>query len=137
MSDDNITITASQFNWSDDTNMNSGFTAQEITSIDLSSAMSSDTITISGIGATGSINTIGPLYSSGPQGAVLGSSLGSSITLTDPYAEMEERLARLEKIIAEEEEVRKRCEAVNNAYNEYRLLLVLAKKNKGDILTED
>lgn len=134
MSDNNITINAAQYsyNWSDDT-MNTGFTAQEITSIDLSSAMSSDTITISGLNGTSGI-TVGNISagSIGPIGQQT-----STISFTDPYAEMEERLARLEKIIAEEEEVRSRCEAVNNAYNEYRLLLVLAKQNKGDLLTED
>lgn len=135
MSDDNITITASTFNWSDDTNMGTGVIAQEITSIDLSTAISTDTITISGFNGTSnsSFGAIPP--ASGVIGAV--GAQGSTITFTDPYAEMEERLARLEKIIAEEEEVRKRCEAVNNAYNEYRLLLVLAKKNKGDLLTEE
>lgn len=134
MSDNNITINAAQYNynWSDDT-MTTGFTAQEITSIDLSSALSSDTITISGLNGTSGI-TVGNISagSIGPIGQQT-----STISFTDPYAEMEERLARLEKIIAEEEEVRSRCEAVNNAYNEYRLLLVLAKQNKGDLLTED
>lgn len=134
MSDNNITINAAQYSWSDDT-MNTGFTAQEITSIDLSSALSSDTITISGLNGTSGI-TVGNI-SAGSIGPIGIGQQTSTISFTDPYAEMEERLARLEKIIAEEEEVRSRCEAVNNAYNEYRLLLVLAKQNKGDLLTED
>jgi hypothetical protein len=50
---------------------------------------------------------------------------------------MEERLAKLEKIIAEEEEVRRTHPAVKMAYDEYRLLYILAKKNPGDYLTEE
>jgi hypothetical protein len=135
MSDDNITITASPYIWSDDTNMGTGVIAEEITSIDLSAAMSASTITISGLNGT-SASSIG-VMSGAVTGPLMGGSIGSGITLVDPIEVLEERLAKLEKIIAEEEEVRKRCEAVNNAYNEYRLLLVLAKKNKGDLLTEE
>lgn len=54
---------------------------------------------------------------------------GSSITLTDPYEEMEKRLAKLEQIIAEEAEIRASHPAVKMAYDEYRLLLVLANRN--------
>lgn len=54
---------------------------------------------------------------------------GNSITITDPYEEMEKRLAKLEQIIAEEAEVRASHPAVKMAYDEYRLLLVLANRN--------
>jgi hypothetical protein len=54
---------------------------------------------------------------------------GSSITITDPYEEMEKRLAKLEQIIAEEAEIRASHPAVKMAYDEYRLLLVLANRN--------
>jgi hypothetical protein len=47
-----------------------------------------------------------------------------------------ERLSKLEKIIAEEEEVRRTHPAVKMAYDEYRLLYILAKKNPGDRLTD-
>jgi hypothetical protein len=43
----------------------------------------------------------------------------------------------LEKIIAEEDEVRKSHPAVQMAYDEYRLLYILAKKNTGDLLTDE
>ena len=54
---------------------------------------------------------------------------GNSITLTDPYEEMEKRLAKLEQLIAEEAEIRASHPAVKMAYDEYRLLLVLANRN--------
>jgi hypothetical protein len=62
---------------------------------------------------------------------------GGSYTISTPYDDMEERLAKLEKIIAEEEEVRRTHPAVKMAYDEYRLLYILAKKNPGDYLTEE
>ena len=58
-------------------------------------------------------------------------------TISTPYDDMETRLARLEKIIAEEDEVRKNHPAVQMAYDEYRLLYILAKKNAGDRLTDE
>ena len=60
-----------------------------------------------------------------------------SYTISSPYDDMEIRLARLEKIIAEEDEVRKNHPAVQMAYDEYRLLYILAKKNPGDYLTNE
>jgi hypothetical protein len=59
-------------------------------------------------------------------------SSGSSITITDPYEEMEKRLAKLEQIIAEEAEIRASHPAVKMAYDEYRLLLVLANRHLTD-----
>jgi hypothetical protein len=58
-------------------------------------------------------------------------------TISTPYDDMETRLAKLEKIIAEEDEVRKNHPAVQMAYDEYRLLYILAKKNTGDYLTDE
>ena len=58
-------------------------------------------------------------------------------TISTPYDDMETRLSRLEKIIAEEDEVRKNHPAVQMAYDEYRLLYILAKKNAGDYLTDE
>ena len=60
----------------------------------------------------------------------------SGYTISTPYDDMEQRLTRLEKIIAEEEEVRRTHPAVQMAYDEYRLLYILAKKNPGDLLTD-
>ena len=54
---------------------------------------------------------------------------GNSITINDPYEEMEKRLAKLEQLIAEEAEIRASHPAVKMAYDEYRLLLVLANRN--------
>jgi phosphotransferase system HPr-like phosphotransfer protein len=62
---------------------------------------------------------------------------GGSYTISTSYDDMKERLAKLEKIIAEEEEVRRTHPAVQMAYDEYRLLYILAKKNPGDYLTEE
>jgi hypothetical protein len=119
--DDTITIdlgdiTPVEYSFTD-SGMSVGFTAQEIT------AFPGTTVTINSgvnVAAAGQIS-----------GAV-----GSSYTISTPWEELEERLIRLEKLIAEEEEVRRTHPAVNQAYNEYRLLYVLAKKNPGDLLTD-
>ena len=82
-------------------------------------AMSGTTVSVSGtVGAVGS--------------ASYNWANGNSITITDPYEEMEKRLAKLEKIIAEEAEIRASHPAVKMAYDEYRLLLVLANRNLTD-----
>ena len=105
-----------EFTWNE-SDMSTGFIAQEI-----STMASANTITLgSGI----SITTTGIASS------------GGSYTISTPYDDMETRLARLEKIIAEEEEVRKNHPAVQMAYDEYRLLYILSKKNAGDLLTDD
>ena len=84
---------------------------------------------------------------SGPNTVTLGSGIsignlqiGASnpgYTISTPYDDIETRLAKLEKIIAEEDEVRKNHPAVQMAYDEYRLLYILAKKNAGDCLTDE
>jgi hypothetical protein len=121
MSNDTITIDLSsiepvEFSWNE-SDMSTGFIAQDVstaytTMISGSSITSPSTITING--STG-------------QGGY---------TISTPYDDMEARLARLEKIIAEEEEVRRTHPAVQMAYDEYRLLYILAKKNAGDLLTD-
>ena len=121
---DTITIDLSdvepvEFSWNE-SDMSTGFTAQEVgtaynNTITLGSGIS---ITATGI-ATGSTYTIAPQFS------------------TSSYDDMEERLSKLEKIIAEEEEVRRTHPAVKMAYDEYRLLYILAKKNPGDLLTDE
>ena len=119
MSDDTITIDLSSIEpvsmtWNE-SDMSTGFIAQEVGTSYTNMAMPSiSTITING------------------------SSIGSSgYTISTPYDDMETRLARLEKIIAEEDEVRKSHPAVQMAYDEYRLLYILAKKNTGDLLTDE
>ena len=118
MSNDTTTIdlgsiTPVEFSWNE-SDMSAGVIAQEVGTAYTTMAMPSiSTITING------------------------SSIGNSgYTISTPYDDMETRLARLEKIIAEEEEVRRTHPAVQMAYDEYRLLYILAKKNPGDLLTE-
>ena len=119
MNDDTITIDLgsikpTEFSWNE-SDMSTGIIAQEVgtmafpNTVTLSSGVS---ITTTGLAASG------------------------SYTISTPYDDMEQRLTRLEKIIAEEEEVRKNHPAVQMAYDEYRLLYILAKKNPGDLLTE-
>jgi len=116
--DDTITIDLSEekpveFSWNE-SDMSTGFIAQEITPFP---------------GTTVTLN-------SGVSITHTGLAAGSNYTISTPYDDMEQRLARLEKIIAEEEEVRRTHPAVQMAYDEYRLLYILAKKNPGDLLTE-
>ena len=127
-----INIEPVEFQWSSDScNMETGFIATEISTIN-----SIDTITLNGTGAIGSNSVF--TTTAGANGTSWSNvASGSTITLSDPYEVYEERLAKLEKIIAEEEEVRKNHPAVQQAYDEYRLLYVLAKKNSGDLLTDE
>lgn len=107
-------ITPVEFSFTD-TGMSTGFIAEEV------AVVIPNTVTLtSGISIT--TNSIAN---------------GGSYTISTPYDDMEERLAKLEKIIAEEEEVRRTHPAVKMAYDEYRLLYILAKKNPGDYLTEE
>jgi hypothetical protein len=118
--DDTITIdlsdvTPMEFSWNE-SDMTTGFIAQEVATI-----ASTNTVTLgSGISIT---NT--GFAASNP-----------GYTISTPYDDMEQRLSKLEKIIAEEDEVRKSHPAVQMAYDEYRLLYILAKKNSGDLLTD-
>jgi hypothetical protein len=124
MNDDTITIDLSdvkpvEFSWNEN-NMNIAMQASSISGPD--ATMSPSTITLnSGISiANIQIGASNPGY-----------------TISTPYDDMETRLAKLEKIIAEEDEVRKNHPAVQMAYDEYRLLYILAKKNAGDYLTDE
>lgn len=116
-------IESSEFHWKD-ADMTTGVIAQEI------GTAFPDIVTLSNPGAMGAINTGISITTNSTIG-------GGSYTISTPYEEMEERLARLEKIIAEEEEVRRNHPAVKMAYDEYRLLYILSKKNPGDHLTEE
>lgn len=122
MSDDTITIDLSSIEpvsatWSE-SDMTTGFIAQDVSTY--TTMNSGSTI----LGNNHSTVTIGPIGSSG-------------YTISTPYDDMETRLSRLEKIIAEEDEIRKNHPAVQMAYDEYRLLYILAKKNAGDRLTDE
>ena len=124
MSNDTITIDLSdvkpvEFSW-DGNDTETGFLAQDVSTYTTMNSSSSSTI----LGNNPTTITIGPIVSNG------------GYTISTPYDDMETRLARLEKIIAEEDEVRKNHPAVQMAYDEYRLLYILAKKNPGDLLTE-
>lgn len=124
--DDTITIDLAsvepvEFSWSEN-DMSVGFSAQEI-----------GTAYTTVQGATGSTITL----NSGISITTNSTMSGGSYTISTPYDDMEERLSKLEKIIAEEEEVRRTHPAVKMAYDEYRLLYILAKKNPGDHLTEE
>jgi len=113
-------VKATEFVW-DESDMSAGFIAQEVGTAYSTTISSPNTVTLgSGI----SITTTGLAAAAG------------SYTISTPYDDMEQRLERLEKIIAEEEEVRRTHPAVQMAYDEYRLLYILAKKNPGDLLTE-
>jgi hypothetical protein len=114
-----------------------GIVAQEINTIDLSdtSLNFSDSITFAPSGA------ISGTYISN-QGIT-----GSTITLSgiDDFApvtradhnELIERINKLEAALTEEAELRAKHPAVKTAYDEYRLLLVLAKQHTPDILTDE
>lgn len=123
MSDDTITIDLSSiepvsFSWNE-TDMSTGFIAQEV------GTAFPNTVTLnSGVSIT-------------TTGLAAGSISNSGYTISTPYDDMEQRLTRLEKIIAEEDEVRRTHPAVQMAYDEYRLLYILAKKNTGDLLTDE
>ena len=125
MSNDTITIDLSSIEpvsatWNE-SDMTTGFIAQDVSTYTTMNS-SPSTITLnSGISiANLQIGSSNPGY-----------------TISTPYDDMETRLARLEKIIAEEDEVRKNHPAVQMSYDEYRLLYILAKKNTGDRLTDE
>ena len=131
--DDSITIDLSsiepiEFSWNE-TDMNTGFIAHEVGTTSSSIAMQASSLT----GPSISTVTLG----SGISITNTGIAASGSYTISTPYDDMEERLSRLEKIIAAEEEVRRTHPAVKMAYDEYRLLYILAKKNPGDRLTEE
>jgi hypothetical protein len=101
--------------------MSTGFIAQDVSTYTTMNPSSSTVTLNSGI----SITTAGLAAS------------GGSYTISTPFDDIVDRLSRLEKIIAEEEEVRRTHPAVQMAYDEYRLLYILAKKNPGDRLTDE
>lgn len=99
-----------------------GVIAQEIDDV-MSTGYFIDTGTMAGttVSVTGTVSSVNNNWAN-----------GNSITLTDPYEEMEKRLAKLEQLVAAEAEIRASHPAVKMAYDEYRLLLVLANRNLTD-----
>jgi len=114
-------ITSTEFSWSE-SDMTTGFIAQEVGTTYSTIITAPSTVTL---GSGVSIKNL-QIGASNP-----------GYTISSPYDDMEQRLARLEKIIAEEEEVRRNHPAVQMAYDEYRLLYILSKKNAGDHLTDE
>jgi tryptophanyl-tRNA synthetase len=123
MSEDEF-IAASWF--SGESNNSPGFTAQEIDSSIIS-------ITSTGLSSTATIPVASLTSAAGINGTWQTSTsninITSGISFTDPYEEIEKRLKSLEDTIAEEKQIRDNHPAVKNAYDEYRLLLVLAKSH--------
>lgn len=124
MSDELSTVTINldniepvEFSWNE-SDMSAGFMAQELTTI--MPTVQSNSITSP---HAGTITITGAIGSSG------------GYTISSPYEDMENRLAKLEKIIADEAEVRRTHPAVQTAYDHYRLLLVLAGKVSPEDLT--
>lgn len=123
MSNDTITIDLSsiesvEYAWNE-SDMSTGFIAQDVSTMASSTAYTTLNTTSANTITLGNISTSG------------------SYTISTPYDDIVDRLSRLEQIIAEEEEVRRTHPAVQMAYDEYRLLYILAKKNPGDDLTEE
>lgn len=59
-----------------------------------------------------------------------------NVTKTE-HKELMDRVAKLEAVMTEEAELRSRHPALKMAYEEYRLLLVLAKQHTPDCLTDE
>jgi hypothetical protein len=109
MNDDTITLDSIPFAWIG-TSASTGFTAQEVSTVSLAST----------VAFTATNNTV----------------ITGSYTMSTPYEGLEIRLAKVEKIIAEEEEIRRSHPAVKMAYDEYRLLMILSKGKSPDPLPE-
>jgi len=108
-----------EFSWNE-TDMSVGFSAQEVSTAYVNINSNPNTVTLnSGVSITHT-----------------GLAANTGYSISTSYDDLAERLAKLEKIIAEEEEVRRTHPAVKMAYDEYRLLYILAKKNPGDRLTD-
>lgn len=102
-----------QYQWSSDATMISG--TEFISSI--------DTITIAGAAAQ-PIISIGDDYFAIPVNQ-------------SQISEIDSRLAKLEAAMLEEQELRNQHPALKQAYDEYRLLLVLAKSHSNPNLTDN
>jgi len=119
MDKDIITITLPDSTVYNYDNMNSG--------IDMISYNGASTVSISAGGTGISDDTI-----------TFSDSDGVYFNVTQAqHSELMDRVAKLEAVMAEEAELRSKHPALKNAYDEYRLLLVLAKQHTPDCLTEE
>jgi hypothetical protein len=107
-----------EFNWME-ADMSTGIIAQEIGPITTS-------IINSGLTSGSTISTV-----------TIGSSDNYSHASKSDLAAVIDRLEKIEAMLLEEAEIRANHPAVERAYDEYRLLMTLSKKNPGDLLTED
>lgn len=136
---DTFSITIPKFNEENYINLNnmSSLSIDSLTTIDMADYMVSDTITISGTAAQTTTLT----------GSALSGNIGTnttSINLDDytnvtmgKHKELIERVEKLEAALIEEAELRAKHPALKTAYDEYRLLLALAKQHTPDILTDE
>lgn len=102
------------FEWASDDNISVGVIAQE-----LGFAMPDPAVMVSSVANTVSITV--PSYQYASVGSI------STTSYDDMIERLEQRMAKLEKIIADEEALRAAHPAVKNAYDEYRFLAELAK----------
>jgi hypothetical protein len=119
MSTETITITASSDDYWINTTMNSvsGVSSSDFGSVVLTGGVASDTITFTGV------DTI---------------TFDQYVNVTKAeHNELIDRVAKLEAMLAEEAELRANHPALKMAYDEYRLLLVLAKRHDSDNLTDE
>jgi hypothetical protein len=107
-----------EFNWNE-ADMSTGITAQEIGPITTS-------MINSGLTSGSTISTV-----------TISSSDNYSHASKSDLAAVIDRLEKIEAVLLEEAEIRANHPAVERAYDEYRLLMTLSKKNPGDFLTED
>ena len=126
MSDNTITIDLSSigpvsFEWNEGCT-SIGLVAQELSTTGAIGAQGAGPMITTGV----NLNSVGYVNVTG----------SNSYTSLAPYEDMELRLAKLEKIIAEEEEIRRSHPAVKTAYDEYRLLMILSKGTPVIPLTE-
>lgn len=129
-------VAAPEFSWSSD-NMSTGITAQEISTINLGdinldvySSSTTDTITF-----PSSYTTISGNSTSGTI-TISGSDDYTPVTRSD-HNDLIDRINKLEEALTAEAELRAKHPALKNAYDEYRFLLVLAKRHTPDILTDE
>lgn len=102
----------------------------------MASSTLSDTVTISatGVDYADSISTdvIGDTITIGSSA---GYDLFTTVSMSE-HRELQDRVERLERALLEEEEIRKKHPAVQNAYDEYRMLHSLAKVHSQNDLTD-
>lgn len=123
MSNDTITINAVEFDFGDNMGTASGIIAEEVSTVYIDTGLVSDTIVLSGAQATGTYTI---------PDATTSWNWDSSGELDL----VKTRLDKLESVLLEEKELRDQHPAVKQAYDEYRLLLVLAKQHTPEILTD-